>query len=323
MAELLRAHELKKYFLTSRGTVRAVDGITFDVQQGETLGLVGESGSGKSTAAYTVLGIYAPTAGTLEFMGQDMTRTVAKRSPELKRAIQIVFQDPGTSLNPRRTIRRILELPLSVHNVVPRAHRRARVGELLNMVELPAEFMDKAPHMLGGGERQMVAVARALAVEPQLVVLDEPTSALDVSIQAKIINMLLRFQKEMNLAYLFITHDMSVMRNVATRIAIMYLGRICELAPTTEFFQAPVHPYTKMLLSSIPVVSDDEEAMKPAKIVSKGEIPSPVNVPPGCGFHTRGSEAQGRCAERVPAMVEVGAGHFVGCLQCAEENGQN
>mgnify|MGYP000274213568 CR=1 FL=1 len=313
MEPILEIKQLKKYFVTSRGTVRAVDVISFDLLPGETLGLVGESGSGKSTTAYTVIGIYAPTSGKILFRGRDISVPVAKRPKSLKRAIQIVFQDPGTSLNPRRTIGQILELPLKVHRIGTREERRRRVAELLRMVELPEDYIYKAPHMLGGGERQMVAIARALATEPELVILDEPTSALDVSIQAKIINMLIQFQKEMNLAYLFITHDLSLMRNVAHRVAIMYLGKICELAPAVEFFERPYHPYTKMLLSSIPVVSEEEEKVKPEKIVSKGEIPSPVNPPPGCRFHTRCMERNGICSEAVPEVVEVGEGHLVWC----------
>ena len=312
---LLEVQELKKYFVTSQGTVRAVDGVSFSLQEGETLGLVGESGSGKSTTAYTVIGIYAPTGGRVLFREKDISQPVSRRPKALKRAIQIVFQDPGTSLNPRRSIGQILELPLRVHGIGTRQDRRERVVELLRLVELPEDYIYKAPHMLGGGERQMVAIARALATKPELVILDEPTSALDVSIQAKIINMLIQFQKEMNLAYLFITHDLSLMRNVAHRVAIMYLGKICELALTEEFFQRPLHPYTQMLLSSIPVVSDDEEAVKPQKVLSRGEIPSPVNPPPGCRFHTRCLEAKEDCRRLLPKMAEVSEGHFVSCLK--------
>lgn len=312
MEPILEVKDLKKYFVTSRGTVRAVDVISFDLQPGETLGLVGESGSGKSTTAYTVIGIYAPTSGKILFRGRDISMPVSKRPKSLKRAIQIVFQDPGTSLNPRRTIGQILELPLKVHGLEDRNERR-RVVELLRRVELPEDYVYKAPHMLGGGERQLVAIARALATQPELIILDEPTSALDVSIQAKIINMLIQFQKEMNLSYLFITHDLSLMRNVAHRVAIMYLGKICELAPAVEFFENPYHPYTKMLLSSIPVVSEEEEKVKPKKIVSKGEIPSPVNPPPGCRFHTRCPERNGVCSEVLPEMIRVGEGHLVWC----------
>jgi peptide/nickel transport system ATP-binding protein len=310
--EILKVEELQKFFITVQGTVRAVDRVSFTVHAGETLGLVGESGSGKSTVAYTVVGLYAPTSGKIYFEGDDISQPVAKRPKGLKRAIQIVFQDPGTSLNPRRTIQQILELPLKVHRLTI-GDRKAEVAELLRRVELPPEYMYKSPHMIGGGERQMVAIARALATEPKLIILDEPTSALDVSIQAKIINMLIKFQEEMNLSYLFITHDLSLMRNVATRVAIMYLGRICEVAPTAEFFQNPLHPYTKMLLSSIPVVLEEEEALKPTKIISKGEIPSPVNVPPGCGFHTRCPVREEICSRVDPEMVEVSDGHLVRC----------
>ncbi|NIA10372.1 MAG: ATP-binding cassette domain-containing protein [Nitrospiraceae bacterium] len=315
MAEpLLKVEKLRKFFVTSRGTVRAVDEVSFSIWKGETLGLVGESGSGKSTVAYTVVGLHAPTSGRILFAGEDISRPVSKRPKGLKRSIQIVFQDPGTSLNSRRTIQQILELPLKVHHVGNKQDRKERVAELLQRVELPPDYMYKSPHMIGGGERQMVAIARALATNPDLVILDEPTSALDVSIQAKIINMLIKFQKEMNLSYLFITHDLSLMRNVATRVAIMYLGKICEVAETSEFFANPLHPYTKMLLSSIPVVSEEEEALKPAKITSEGEIPSPVNVPPGCGFHTRCTVIKGgACSQEIPDMVEVEPGHFVRC----------
>lgn len=312
--DTLVVEDLKKFFTTTRGVVRAVDRVSFALGEGETLGLVGESGSGKSTVAYTVIGLFAPTSGRMLFEGRDISKTVWKRPRELTQAIQIVFQDPGTSLNPRRSVQQILELPLQVHRIGTRHDRKRRVIELLQRVELPEDYLYKSPHMLGGGERQMIAVARALATGPRLILLDEPTSALDVSIQAKIINMLLRFQKEMHLAYLFITHDLSLMRNVATRVAIMYLGRMCEIAPTEKFFRNPTHPYTQMLLSSIPVVSKEEEAVKPAQIVSTGEIPSPVNVPPGCGFHTRCTVCSTSCSESEPQMVEVEEGHFVRCL---------
>ena len=228
--DLLIVENLKKYFATSRGTVRAVDDVSFTAVEGETLGIVGESGSGKSTVAYTVVGLHAPTGGTITFAGNDMSTGVGRRPRSLKRSLQIVFQDPGTSLNPRRTIEQILSLPLEVHKVGTRRNRRNTVVKLLEQVELPADYLFKSPHMLGGGERQMIAIARALATDPRLMILDEPTSALDVSIQAKIINMLCGFQEEMNLTYLFITHDLSLMRNVASRVAIMYLGKVYELA---------------------------------------------------------------------------------------------
>ena len=316
--DLLIVENLKKFFVTSRGTVRAVDDVSFTAKEGETLGIVGESGSGKSTVAYTIIGLHAPTGGRITFDGKDMSTGISKRPTSLKSSLQIVFQDPGTSLNPRRTIEQILSLPLQVHGVGTRRSRRNDIIELLERVELPADYLFKSPHMLGGGERQMVAIARALATDPRLVILDEPTSALDVSIQAKIINMLCGFQDDMKLTYLFITHDLSLMRNVASRVAIMYLGKIYELAPTDEFFERPLQPYTKMLLSSIPVVLPEEEAIKPSLIVSEGEIPSPVNVPPGCGFHTRCSEMGEDCDADEPQLVEVKEGHFVRCHKCAE-----
>ena len=281
--EILVARKLVKHFFLNRSSlfhkryivVKAVDGIDFTVQKGECLGLVGESGSGKSTTAYSVVGTYAPTGGQLLFKGHDIARPATQRPLALKKDIQIVFQDPGSSLNPRRSIGAILEMPLRVHHMTPPGQSiEKRVIELLDLVELPASYRFKSPAMIGGGERQMVAIARALATGPSFIVLDEPTSALDVSVQGKIINMLMRLQKEFDLTYLFITHDLSLMRNVATRIAIMYCGKIAEVAPAAEFFQNPLHPYTQMLLSSIPVLSDEEEAMRPGRSSPSGRFPA-------------------------------------------------
>jgi peptide/nickel transport system ATP-binding protein len=311
--EILKVHELKKYFRTSRGTVRAVDGVSFTIEEGETLGLVGESGSGKSTVAYVIMGLYPPTAGQILFRGQDISKEARKRPKPLKKEIQIVFQDPGSSLNPRRTIKQIIELPLKVHHLSRDQARTEQVARLLEMVELPIDYLYKYPQAIGGGEKQMVAIARALATSPSFVVLDEPTSALDVSVQAKIIKLLMRLQQELGLTYLFITHDLSLMRNMASRVAIMYLGKICEVAPTVEFFQSPCHPYTKMLLSSIPVVSEEEEALKPQRIISTGEIPSPVNVPPGCSFHLRCPMKMEICSRVDPTILELEPGHLVRC----------
>lgn len=310
---VVRAHNLKKHFHTKRGIVRAADGVSFTISEQETLGLVGESGSGKSTVAYTVMGIYPATSGELVFKDQDITGAIKKRSKALKQDIQIVFQDPGSSLNPRRTIRQILELPLRVHDTVSKKERVDRVAKLLDMVELPVDFMYKSPPAIGGGERQMIAIARALATDPSFIVLDEPTSALDVSVQAKIINKLMELQKELNLTYMFITHDLSLMRNMASRVAIMYLGKICEIAPTAEFFSRPLHPYTQMLLSSIPVVSEQEEELKPKKIVSTGEIPSPVNIPSGCSFHLRCPSKMEICSRIDPNIVTPEENHQVRC----------
>ena len=313
MDELLVVEGLRKFFATSRGIVKAVQGVSFAIHPGETFGLVGESGSGKSTVAYMVMGMYRPSGGRILFKGQGITMPHARRPLALKKELQIVFQDPGSSLNPRRSVREILELPLRVHRLVDGRKLRERVEELLNIVELPPDYAEKYPRALGGGEKQMVAIARALATEPSLLVLDEPTSALDVSIQAKIINTLVRIQKERYLGYLFITHDLSLMRNIAHRVAIMYLGRIMELAPAQVFFERPLHPYTQMLLSSIPVISEEEERLKPEKIVSTGEIPSPVNLPPGCVFHPRCREAREVCRREEPGMREVEVGHLVRC----------
>jgi peptide/nickel transport system ATP-binding protein len=317
--DLLTLTELKKHFIIGHTgivrrkpiTVKAVDGVSFAVREGETFGLVGESGSGKSTVAYTVVGMYQPTDGDIAFRGQSLFEGGRKRSAAAKKEIQIVFQDPGSSLNPRRTVKQIVELPLRIHR--SDGDLLSRVIELLEMVELPAEYIHKYPQMLGGGEKQMVAIARALATNPSFVILDEPTSALDVSIQAKIINLLIRLQEEFHLSYLFITHDLSLMRNVASRVAIMYLGKICEIAEAAEFFRNPYHPYTQMLLSSIPVVSAAEEALKPKKVTSRGEIPSPVNVPSGCSFHPRCPEKKDVCSQVDPVMVEVEPGHYVRC----------
>jgi len=317
--EIVAVKDLKKHFITDRGTVKAVDGINFSVPAGEILGLVGESGSGKSTVAYTIMGMYRPTAGQILFRGQDISREARRRPKSLKKEIQIVFQDPGSSLNPRRSIKQILELPLRVHGLLKNRSGTQQVERLLEMVELPLDYMYKYTEAIGGGEKQMVAIARALATEPELVVLDEPTSALDVSIQAKIINMLSKFQGEMGLSYLFITHDLSLMRNVASRVAIMYLGKICEVASASEFFRNPLHPYTQMLLSSIPVVSEEEEGLKPKKILSRGEIPSPVNVPPGCNFHLRCPVKEAICARVDPEMVDIADGHLVRCHLFGDE----
>jgi peptide/nickel transport system ATP-binding protein len=311
---ILTVDRLKKYFPTKRGTVKAVDGVSFVVAEGETLGLVGESGSGKTTVAQCIVGIYPPTEGEIRFKGELISKEFKRRSKSLKREIRIVFQDPGSSLNPKRNIYQILSVPLKVHNMTTRGERLARIMNLLEMVELPpADYLYKYPQAIGGGEKQMVAIARALATSPSFVVLDEPTSALDVSVQAKIINLLMKLQRELGLTYLFITHDLSLMRNMASRVAIMYLGKICEVAPTVEFFQSPCHPYTKMLLSSIPVVSEEEKALKPEKILSRGEIPSPVNVPPGCSFHLRCPMKMEICSRVDPTILELEPGHLVRC----------
>jgi len=312
--EILRVENLKKHFPISKDkAVEAVDGVSFAMPEGEVFGLVGESGSGKSTVAYTVIGMYKATSGRIIYRSQDITKTYNRRSLALKKEVQIVFQDPGSSLNPRQTIGQILDMPLSVHRLCTGQDRVRRIQELLEMVELPPDFMFKYPRNIGGGEKQMVSIARALATNPSFVILDEPTSALDVSVQAKVINLLIRLQKQFGLSYLFITHDLGLMRNLAHRVAIMYLGKVCEVATAQEFFTNPLHPYTRMLLSSIPVLTEAEEDLKPKRFTSRGEIPSPVNVPPGCSFHLRCPEASGQCSITDPSWAEASSGHEVRC----------
>ena len=315
MAEkILDIKNLKKYFTLKNGqVVKAVDDVDLELYEGETLGLVGESGSGKSTIAYVLVGMYQATDGDIIYRGKNIAKTGLFRTLKQKGEIQIVFQDPGSSLNSKRTVEKSLMVPLKIHTKLSKTDMQKQARQLLEEVGLPAEFADKYPRELGGGERQLISVARALATNPLLMILDEPTSALDVSVQAKVISKLMDLQKELKLSYLFITHDLSLMRNVADRVAILYLGRLCEQAPAADFYKKPLHPYTQMLLSSIPVVTAEEEGMKPAKIVSRGEIPSPVNVPPGCAFHLRCRYKKPVCMEKRPVMKEVSKGHFVCC----------
>jgi oligopeptide/dipeptide ABC transporter ATP-binding protein len=312
--KILEIKGLKKYFqIKKKMIVRAVNGVYLDIYRGKTLGLVGESGSGKSTIAYMIVGMYPPTEGSIIYNGIDISVKGSKRTIEQKGSIQIVFQDPGGSFNPRRSIQQSLAVPLKLHTELSDLEISDKIEELLDMVGLPKDFKDKMPRSIGGGERQLVSVARALATNPTLLVLDEPTSALDVSVQAKVIGKLVELQKKLELSYLFITHDLSLMRNVASRVAIMYLGRICELAPAEDFFKNPMHPYTQMLLSSIPVATQAEEEYKPKKIISKGEIPSPVNIPSGCSFHLRCPDKMQICLVEEPEMAEIKEGHWVAC----------
>ena len=316
---ILTAKGLKKHFVVGHEdlrrrrpiTVKAVDGVDFELVAGETFGLVGESGSGKSTIAYMAAGMYAPTGGELLYKGAPLFGEKGSRPLAFKKDIQIVFQDPGSSLNPRRTVAQNLAVPLRIHK--PGCDITRETIRLLELVDLPHSYLFRYPNSLSGGEKQIVAVARALATDPSLIILDEPTSALDVSMQGKIINLLMRLQEELDLTYLFITHDLSLMRNIATRVAIMYLGRMSEIAPGEEFFSHPRHPYTRMLLSAIPVVSEEEEELKPKKAASKGEIPSPVNLPVGCGFNTRCPEAVEDCFRDDPTMKTIRPDHMARC----------
>jgi peptide/nickel transport system ATP-binding protein len=308
---LLEVDGLKKYFTTTSGVIKAVDGISFTMTEGEVLGLVGESGSGKTTVGNIVMGIYPATGGRVLFRGTELPARAKQRSKAMKREIQMVFQNPASSLNPKRSVRQTLEVPLKVHGSDLPINQK--IDQLLSIVDLPGEFADRYPEELGGGEKQLVAIARALATNPSFLVLDEPTSALDVSIQAKIINVLMKLKGRLNLSYLFITHNLSLMRNVADRVMIMYLGKVREVAATEEFFKAPLHPYTKMLLSSIPVITDEEEAAKPQKIASVGEIAGALNIPPGCSFNPRCPFIMDVCKAVDPPLIEVAENHFTDC----------
>lgn len=302
------------FFRRQIGNVKAVDGVSFKVQNGEIFGLVGESGSGKSTVGKTLVKIFTPTEGNVWYKGKNITKLSKEETGFFKKEVQMVFQDPKSSLNPRRSIKSTLEDPLIVHSIAKNDIDREKiVMNLLRMVELSPNYMYKYPSALSGGQRQRVAIARALAVNPSFIVLDEPTSALDVSVQAKIIHLLQGLQKELNLSYLFISHDLSLVRTLAKLTAVMYLGRICELASTEELFTLPIHPYTRTLISAVPVVFEEEERIKPLKQSKIGEVPSPVNPPSGCAFHPRCSVANKICSEKLPELVEVKKGHFVRC----------
>ncbi|MCD6370800.1 MAG: ABC transporter ATP-binding protein [Thermoplasmata archaeon] len=318
---ILKIQNLKKYFETPYGTVRAVDNISLKVRKGTTMGLVGESGSGKSTTGHVVVGLFPPTSGKIFFKNKDISVPLEKRSKELKKDIQMVFQDPASSLNPKKIIRDIVGLPLKVHKMVQtKEELEEKVAKLLEMVELPPEdFMYRRPVDIGGGEKQAVSIARAIATNPSFVIFDEPTSALDVSIQAKIINSILNIQRKFRLTSLFITHDLSLMRNISSEVTIMYLGKVCEIAPTDVFFQKPLHPYTQMLLSSVPVLTKEEEELKPKGIKSIGEIGSPIHPPSGCRFHPRCPYAKEICKKKEPRLIEVEPGHFVACHLYAEK----
>lgn len=311
---ILNASNLKKYFNTAEGLVRAVDGISFNIKYGETLALVGESGSGKTTTGHVIMGFYAPDDGKIIYKNRyDLSVPMKKRPLELKRDIQIVFQDPGTSLNPKRLVKDIISLPLLIHKTIDKNKVYEKVAELLEYVGLSEEFMFKYPHELGGGEKQLVAIARALAPQPSFIILDESTSALDVSSQAKVLNTLVRIQRELQLTYLLITHDLGVVRNISQRVMIMYLGKIYEEAPTERFFKSPMHPYTQMLLSSIPTLSEEDEKIKPRGIESTGEIPSAVKPPSGCRFHTRCPFAKPICSQQEPPDIILDSNHIVRC----------
>lgn len=309
-APILEVQNLVKHFPSSSGSVKAVDGISFDILEGETLGMVGESGCGKSTTGKVLIRLQEPTSGSARFEGKDIFAIGKSDMKAFRRKVQIVFQDPFASLDPRMTVGEIIGEPLLVHHLAERKAIKPRVQDLLKMVGLDATHVDRFPHEFSGGQRQRIGIARALAVEPKLIICDEPVSALDVSIQAQIINLLKDLQKSHDLAYLFIAHDLSVVKHISDRICVMYLGKIVEMAEKRELFARPLHPYTQALLSAIPVPDPDKQG---DRILLEGDAPSPISPPSGCRFHTRCAYAFDRCRREEPPTMEYGTRHFCAC----------
>jgi oligopeptide transport system ATP-binding protein len=317
---LVRVKELKKYFPITRGiivqrqvgAIKAVDGISFDIYRGETLGLVGESGCGKSTTGRTVLQLYRPTEGEVYFEGEDLVEMKGEQLRRQRRKMQMIFQDPYASLNPRMTVGSIVGEPLEVHNVATGKERQDRVQELLRVVGLNPYFVNRYPHEFSGGQRQRIGVARALALNPSFIVCDEPISALDVSIQAQVVNMLEDLQTELGLTYLFIAHDLSMVRHISDRVAVMYLGKIVELTDRDMLYSNPQHPYTEALLSAVPIPDPDVEEER-QRIILEGDVPSPANPPVGCNFSTRCPKVMQVCREVDPDFEEIAPGHWCAC----------
>jgi oligopeptide transport system ATP-binding protein len=294
------------------GRIKAVDDVSFDIRAGETLGLVGESGCGKSTTGRAILRLYDPTAGVIELEGRDIARLEGSALRALRPRMQMIFQDPQASLNPRMTVGSIIAEPLDEHARLSKAERRARVMELMDAVGLNRTFANRYPHEFSGGQRQRIGIARALALHPKFIVCDEPIAALDVSIQAQVVNLLEDLQEKLGLTYLFISHDLSMVRHLATRVAVMYLGRLAEIAPRDAIYARPLHPYTEALISAVPSPDPEIEARR-KRIILKGDVPSPANPPRGCVFNTRCPKVFDRCYVDVPALLDQGGGRHVAC----------
>jgi oligopeptide transport system ATP-binding protein len=317
---LLDVRDLKMHFPLTQGiifqrkvgAVQAVDGVSFAVKRGETLGLVGESGCGKSTTGRAILQLYKPTAGTVVFNGRDLTTLDGSQMRKMRRHLQMIFQDPYASLNPRMTVGNIVSEPMQIHKLVPKGERTQRVQELLQTVGLNPYFANRYPHEFSGGQRQRIGIARALAANPDFIVCDEPVSALDVSIQAQIVNLLEDLQDQFGLTYLFIAHDLSVVRHISDRVAVMYLGKIVEMADRNDLYDNPLHPYTKALLSAVPIPDPVIEKRR-ERIILTGDVPSPINPPSGCHFHTRCPYVMDVCKRIDPIFADQGGGHHVAC----------
>jgi oligopeptide transport system ATP-binding protein len=323
----LQIENLKAHFPVERGTiirrrvgtVRAVDGVSLTLARGEILGLVGESGCGKSTLGRTILQLIPPTEGAIVLAGKNLAGLDKRALREARSDFQMIFQDPYASLNPRMTVFDTLAEAMRAHRKIPDCELNARVAALLNRVGLSPRFVKKYPHEFSGGQRQRIAIARALAVEPKLIIADEPVSALDVSIQAQIINLLAKLSREMQLTLIFISHDLSVVKHISDRIAVMYLGRIVEVGPATQVFTQPLHPYTKALVSAVPI-PDPEREQQRQRIILSGDPPSPLNPPAGCAFHPRCAHAQPACAQKIPALENFDVARRVACLRAREIN---